>query len=92
MTAGTTPALVVSGVDYTVVSVAGRPPAALSDFVGETTFVAEGRTGQHPVAGAGAEHEGIVRFHEKTADGAGKDVRVWTVSTGPDGDFLASTV
>jgi hypothetical protein len=91
MSAGTTPIMVVSGVAYAVTDVDGQPPTALSSFVGEATFVADGRTGRHHVAGAGAEHEGQIRFHEKMADGTGKDVRVWTISPADDGGFVAST-
>lgn len=93
MSAGTTPVMIVSGVSYTVTDVAGRPPAALTDFTGQVvSFRVGGPTGQHEVAGAGAEHDGTVRFHEKAEGGTGKDVRTWTIAPGPDGVFLATTV
>lgn len=85
----TTPPMIVSGVEYVVTEVQGRPPADLTDFVGVVTFVVEGQTGTHEVAGAGAEHDGAVRFHQKDAQGVGKDIRVWTVKPGPGGRFVA---
>ena len=89
MTAGTTPAMVVSGVSYVVTEVDGHAPGALADFVGAVTFLAQGPTGRHDVSGAGAEVDGAVRFHEKASDGAGKDIRVWTVAPSSEGGFVA---
>ena len=81
----TTPEMVVSGVPYAVTTVDGRIPPGLEDFVGLTSFVVSGRTGEHQVAGEGDLHDGTVRFYEKTVGGIGKDVRVWTVRPTEDG-------
>src|SRR4051812_14718410 len=46
--------LIVSGRDYTVVEVSGRPAAHLDDFTGETTFVLTGDAEPHVIPGVGA--------------------------------------
>lgn len=81
----TTPEMVVSGVPYAVVLVGGHEPADLDDFVEHSEFVLQGSTGQHVVAGEGIRHEDVVRFHEKSDHGDGKDVRVWTIRATDDG-------
>lgn len=86
-----TPEMVISGVPYAVVEVDGRAPDGLARFVGERRLVVEGQTGRHEVSGDGfVDDEGTVRFHEKAPDG-GKDVRVWKVSSTPEGAFVATS-
>jgi hypothetical protein len=85
------PDMIVSGVPYEVTAVEGQAPAELSDFTGPVTMTTHGPTGDHEVSGAGgSEHDGAVRVHEKDHEGTGKDVRVWTVSGGPDDGFVAA--
>jgi hypothetical protein len=85
------PSMIVSGVPYEVTEIDGKPPVDLSEFDGPVTMMATGPTGEHSIAGAGEHvHGDTVRVHEKFDDGAGKDVRVWTVSPDPEGDrFIA---
>ena len=91
MTDTVPPALVVSCAPYTVTAVEGRAPRELHDFEGSTVFVADGPTGEHEVFGQGSGPEdGAVRFYEKDQRGTGKDVRVWTVSVGPERGFVAA--
>jgi len=87
----TEPSMIVSGVPYEVIEVDGKPPVALSELEGPVTMTATGPTGEHSIAGAGEHvHGDTVRVHEKFDDGAGKDVRVWTVSSDPEhGRFVA---
>jgi hypothetical protein len=73
-----TPMSVVSGVPYPVTSVRGGAPSGLDAFLGETVFTIDMSGQPYDVKGAGSEHEGQVRFHEKAGAG-GKDVRVWHV-------------
>ena len=88
-----TPVMVISGVPYEVVAVCGHAPGELDELVGATTLVLQGPTGRHDVVGEGcldADEEGVVRVHEKTADG-GKDVRTWRVRRVDDGAMTAAT-
>ena len=86
-----TPTMIVSGVSYEVVEVGGRVPTALADFAGASSFALQGPTGRHEVHGSGTEHDGRVRFHEKSDGGAGKDVRVWTIHQTEAGGFCAES-
>ena len=91
MTDATPPALVVSSVAYAVTQVDGQTPTALNEFEGTVTLVTRGPTGEHQVCGEGVDaHDGTVRFYQKDHCGAGKDVRVWTVSVTPAGEFVAA--
>jgi hypothetical protein len=78
--------VVVSGVPYTVTAVNGRAPASLDDFAGDIVEVAIARGDQRlMVRGTSrVDHDSVV-IHEKTFDGAGKDVRTWHVSVEADG-------
>ena len=82
-----TPGIVISGVPYVVTEVGGHAPTSPEDFTGSVTFLAEHNNGaSYEVSGAGAVAEdGSVRFHEKVAHGAGKDVRVWRITGSADG-------
>jgi hypothetical protein len=79
-----TPESVISGVPYPVTAAGDDAPSGLDAFLGETVFTID--MGGHPyvVRGNGDALEGQVRVHEKSSH-AGKDVRVWHVSQGPQG-------
>ena len=85
-------AQVISGVAYVVTQVGGRAAAALSDFEGDTTFLADHQGAACRVSGVGALSEGGVHFSEK-ASGTGKDVRVWHITRpSTDGPFEAEPI
>lgn len=78
------PTSIISGVDYEVVQVNGRPPSAGDDFDGELTLSLV-----YDPADAGVRHEQVVRGLGMSSDGgifvnekdaAGKDVRRWRVT------------
>ena len=78
---------VVSGVPYIVTAVNGRVPWSLDDFSTDTVEVIASRHQQRvTICGAGRRvDERSVVIHEKTWDGAGKDVRTWEVTANADG-------
>ena len=81
-----------SGQQHPVVLVASRPPAALTDFVGQGVQLTLARSGvEHVVCGDGASTGDGVRFHEKDGS-SGKDVRVWQITGAEGGGFTAETV
>lgn len=83
---------IVSGQDYSVDEVHGRPVTGLDDFAGETTFLVTRGTHRHEVMGQGTLVDGMVLVHEKAgAHGGGLDVRVWQVTATPGG-FTAQHV
>ncbi|HEY3436300.1 MAG TPA: hypothetical protein VGK35_01315 [Actinotalea sp.] len=86
-----TPEMVVSGVPYEVLTVDGREPADLDDFVGEHELGLNGRTGRHLVSGEGDTVGEMLKFYEKAPDG-GKDVRVWKVRQLEDAGFCAESL
>ncbi len=65
-------------------------PSALDAFLGETVFTIDMAGRAYVVRGTGDALDGRVRVHEKSTV-AGKDVRVWHVSEGPQG-FTAEHV
>ncbi len=86
---------VASGQQYPVTDINGRPPRALEDFSGENLSgdvcltVIRNEKAVH-LLGAGCPVDGsAVRFHQKDPGPDGKDIRVWTISEGADGTFLA---
>ena len=81
--------LIVSGRDYTVVEVSGRPAAHIDDFTGTTSFVLAGDGEPHVIPGVGATTDDGVRFHQKDPALHGRDVRVWTISESAQGGFSA---
>lgn len=80
---------VVSGQGYTVTDVNGVCPGGLADFVGHTALTLKRDGRSYCFVGDGAEHSGIVRFHQKDSGPDDKDVRVWVVSDGGAGTFVA---
>jgi len=86
---GNNPGLIVSGRDYTVVEVSGRPAAHLDDFTGTTDFVLSGDGESHVIPGVGATTADGVRFHQKDPQLHGRDVRVWNISESAAGEFVA---
>ena len=52
------------------------------------TLLMNGQTRR--VIGSGAHRSGSVRFHQKDPGPDGKDIRVWTITEGADGTFLAA--
>ncbi len=70
---------VVSGRPYRVLAANGRSTPALSDLAGSGWFTVERDDAEHRVQGEGTLLDDVVRFHEKSEGGDGKDLRVWTV-------------
>lgn len=87
------PSSIVSGVEYQVQAVHGRPPAQLEDFAGEVVLEvtyepASGTVHQeHVLRGDGLVSGDAVFFNEK--DPRGKDVRRWQVLRKDDGTWVA---
>jgi hypothetical protein len=79
-----TPHSVVSGVPYAVTTTGDGAPTDLSAFLGETVFTIDMAGHQYVVRGTGDTVDGRTRVHEKSAV-AGKDVRVWYITQGPQG-------
>ena len=78
---------VASGVAYTVTAVNGRVPGSLDDFggTGIVEVVASHREQRVTICGSGQRiDDRSVVIHEKTYDGAGKDVRTWEITVGAD--------
>jgi hypothetical protein len=84
------PQPVISGVPYPVMEVNGAPVTSLAEFVGTVAFRIDNYGSPYVIGGEGRERDGGVRVHEKNGRG-GKDVRVWRVYVGPDGEYLAET-
>ncbi|ABS02721.1 hypothetical protein FHR75_000877 [Kineococcus radiotolerans] len=83
---------VVSGRDYSVDDVRGRPATGLGDFEGETSFSLTRGPHRHEVVGVGTVVDGMALVHEKQGvHGGGLDVRVWQVTAAPGG-FAAQHV
>jgi hypothetical protein len=81
-----------SGQQHPVMLVARRPPAELTDFVGQGVVLTLARAGvEHVVTGNGSHNGDGVRFHEKDAS-SGKDVRVWHIAGVDGGGFTAASV
>lgn len=81
-----------SGQPQSVVLVDRRPPADLTDFIGEGLVLTVARGGiERLVTGHGARTGDDVRFHEKDL-GSGKDVRVWHIAGAAGGGFTAASV
>jgi len=85
-----TPKSVISGVPYPVTATGDSTPGSLDAFLGETVFTIDMAGHPYVVRGTGDALEGQVRVHEKSAV-AGKDVRVWHVTSQADG-FTAEHV
>ena len=80
-----------SGQQYPVTDIDGRPPRTLQNFTGEVclTLIRDGAAIH--LVGAGCPVAGsAVRFHQKDPGPDGKDIRVWTITEGADGTFLAA--
>lgn len=74
-----TPRSVISGVPYQVREVRDHAVLGLEDFLGDTTFVLDLHGDEYRVWGPGVADGDDVRVFEKDEQGAGKDIRVWTV-------------
>jgi hypothetical protein len=86
-----TPRSVVSGVPYQVRRVRDHEVLGLDDFLGDTTFVLDLDGDEYRVCGPGVrdgDGDGV-RVYEKDSQGAGKDIRVWTVRRGSGDVYLA---
>jgi hypothetical protein len=83
------PRAVVSGVPYEVRQVRDREVLGLEDFLGDTTFVLDLDGDEYRVWGPGVPDGDGVRVFEKDEQGAGKDIRVWTVRRGADEGYIA---
>ncbi len=77
---------VASGVPYTVTAVNGRVPGSLDDFGTDIVeVVASHRAQRVTICGAGRHvDDRSVVIHEKTHDGAGRDVRTWEITADAD--------
>jgi hypothetical protein len=83
---------VISGQEYSVDEVRGRPATGLDDFEGETAFRLTHGPHHHEVMGVGTIVDGMALVHEKQGEhGGGLDVRVWQVTATPGG-FAAQHV
>ena len=84
------PRTVVSGVALRVVTTAAGDPDLIA--LGTSTwFAVDDRGQEYRVCGEGCLNGDVVRFHEKTDDGQGKDVRVWVIRQAPGGTGLIAT-
>lgn len=88
------PNSIVSGVEYTVREVDGRPPSSDDDFSGERVLhvvydpAGAAVSSDHVLRGVGLVSDGGVFFNEK--DERGKDVRRWqVVRKDGDGGYVA---
>jgi hypothetical protein len=82
-----------SGQRYPITDVDGRTPTALANFTGDVclTLIHNGRAVQMLGSGCSVSGDGV-RFHQKAPGPDDKDIRVWTVTQGRDGTFLAEPV
>jgi hypothetical protein len=87
----TAPDPVASGCPYIVTDVAGLPPTAIDDFVGDLAFTV--RKGQQScrVCGTGGRSGADVRFHQKDSS-TGRDLRVWQITATATQGFQAQPV
>lgn len=77
---------VVSGRSYPILGLAdGSPVTALDSFVGSIRFLVDLDGIPYPVCGFGRKVDGAVRFFQKSADGQGRDIRIWGVTRSDDG-------
>jgi hypothetical protein len=84
------PRPVISGKPYRVQTVSGQVPRQLHDFTGDARVLIDLDGEEYTICGPGVEVEDGVHLYEKSDEGAGKDIRVWTVQqTSPEPAFLA---
>jgi hypothetical protein len=83
---------VSSGRRYVILPSAAGAPNDLHRFIGEATFTIDKDMVESVVRGSGAVDGTGVRFQEKDVEHSGKDVRVWQITEGPDGEFVATPV
>ena len=75
---------IASGKPYLVTGLVAGTAASLDQFLGDAEFTIDGLDGPVVVRGHGVPLGEIVRFHEKSGAGTGKDVRVWHVAKKDD--------
>lgn len=80
------------GFGYTVTAVDGTCPGRLADFGGRTTLTVDKDGRSHCLVGDGAEHPGLVRFHQEDPGTDDLDVRVWFITDGGAGSFVAAPI
>ncbi len=80
-----------SGQQYPVTDVDGRSPLSLESFAGDVclTLIRNGSAVQMLGSGCAVAGDGV-RFHQKDPGPDGKDIRVWTITAGAGGTFLAA--
>ena len=83
------PRPVISGKAYPVQQVGGVPPQRLDDFTGDSSLLIDLDGEPYTIWGACTSVDGVVRVHEKSDDGRGKDIRVWVVRQ--DGEGFTAT-
>ena len=83
---------VASGKPYPVLVPPAGASGSLQLFVGDAELTLDSGAGAPMVIlGHGVAHGEVVRFHQKDHIG-GKDVRVWHVTQGADGGFVAEAL
>jgi hypothetical protein len=82
---------IASGKPYLVTGVHAEDTPSLEQFLGDAEFTIDGVDGPVLVCGHGVTLGETVRFHEKSAAGGGKDVRVWNISQ-RSGGFVAESI
>jgi len=82
---------IASGKPYLVTGLLAGGAASLDQFLGDAEFTVDGVDGPVRVCGHGVTLGEIVRFHEKSHGGNGKDVRIWHVCQ-KDDFFVAQSV
>jgi hypothetical protein len=75
------PRPVVSGKPYQVRQIRGQVPRQLSDFTGDARVLIDLDGEEYTICGPGIEVGDGVRLYEKSDEGVGKDIRVWTVQS-----------
>jgi len=83
------PRTVASGVPHRILGASAGDGCDLEAIEDSDWFAVDLRGQEYRVCGEGSRHGDAVRFHEKTDDGHGKDVRVWTIRQEPDGALVA---
>ena len=82
---------IASGKPYLVTGLRAGSAGSLDQFLGDTEFTIDGVDGPVRVHGHGVTLGEMVRFHEKSHGGGGKDVRIWHVCQ-KDDFFVAQSV
>lgn len=90
----TDPAAIASGTPYRVTHVDGAPAGALTDFLGDSSFLIHLETQHLLISGVGAVDRGGngIRFYQKDPKHEGRDIRIWQIRALHDNQFIAEHV